>query len=895
LTGSVSVVFFTLLAFENFHGIKPEKDDEREEKGIAAAIDWWYNVRSNQQTGEFDVTAILQAQKEADELSSTRSFGIQWEEMGPDNVGGRTRAILFDKINPGVVFAGGVSGGLWRSTNGGESWFKINDMFDVLTVTCLAQASNGDIYFGTGEALYSIGTNNPTGFSAFGFPGKGIWKSTDGGNTFTHLAATSPLTGNSITEDWAFVSRIAISPDDPNRIYAAMNKGLRVSTDAGITWANATTVVVYAWDVQIGSDAYVHAVINNKYYRSTSPNGSVFELRSGLGGFPTVPLGRIELAVAPSNPAYVYATCVNAGSENLYGVYRSTDAGLNWTLIGPGGSTTFAPLGFQGTYDVCMAVQPTDPDIVYLGGQFSLWKYSSTLSWITLSNWLGEFFDLSLYIHADMHAIVFNPFNPAEVFIGCDGGLFRSANADDLYPTFSNLNRNYNVTQFYSVSATPTGEVIGGTQDNGTQYIDFLGNTIMSSNEIQGGDGGHSEISKLFPNAFFSEFPAGTITRSSSSGGGFNTFYDCKIDFNPAATTGGCGGDGVIDEGADWLTPFDLWEAPDTSRAFFVLGAGPVGGSTGHLWFTAGAMNFGSTPDWFRFPDCDGVVTCVAISNNGNELFAGTDNGTLYHYSNINAVYDSGKFSYPSSSSSATSWKAVDSGVVVTSVSIGSGRYLRWIAVDPTDANKVIVTAARYGAASYIWRSTNALTSTMTFLDVTDNLPKMPVWTALVDAGNPNRVLIGTDLGVYGRDFSSPDQWAEENGGMARVPVMVIKQEPYFGANYLYVGTYGRGIFRSGSLSVGIGETPSVLNNVRIFPNPVQDQAKISMMLAKSSSIDISIYNLSGTLVERIHQDNTHIGENTILVNTSKFNSGAYLVNVKAGVSSFNQKMIVIK
>jgi photosystem II stability/assembly factor-like uncharacterized protein len=180
------------------------------------------------------------AWQKANEMSATRTFGIQWEEMGPDNVGGRTRAILFDRNQQGVIYSGGVSGGLWKSTNSGQSWAKVNDDFESLVITSITQAANGDIYFGTGEGFYAYGLNNPTGFSAFGFPGKGVWKSSDGGNTFTHLAATIPVNGNLVTEEWAYVNKLASSPTDANIIYAATNKGLRISTDAGTTWTPCT-------------------------------------------------------------------------------------------------------------------------------------------------------------------------------------------------------------------------------------------------------------------------------------------------------------------------------------------------------------------------------------------------------------------------------------------------------------------------------------------------------------------------------------------------------------------------------------------------------------------------------------------------------------------------------
>lgn len=229
-TGLITIAFFLLLAFINPYA-PVAKYEEKNEHGISGAIEWWMSVRVNDQTGELDLASMHEAYDAVNSMSSNRSMGIQWEEMGPDNIGGRTRSILFDKNNQGVIFAGAVSGGLWKSTNNGLSWGKVNDLFESLTISTIAQASNGDIYFGTGEAFYSFGLNNPTGFSAFGFPGRGIFKSTDGGNTFTQLTATIPATGNSTTEDWAYVSRLATSPTDANKIYASTNKGLRISSD----------------------------------------------------------------------------------------------------------------------------------------------------------------------------------------------------------------------------------------------------------------------------------------------------------------------------------------------------------------------------------------------------------------------------------------------------------------------------------------------------------------------------------------------------------------------------------------------------------------------------------------------------------------------------------------
>src|SRR6185295_14325890 len=175
LLSSLSMIALLTLMMMAPHPAFKEESDGRKENGkteaqvIAGSLDWWNNVRGNEETGVFDPQDFYNAMEQANAMSDTRDVpDIQWEENGPDNVGGRTRAVLWDKNNPGVVFAGGVSGGLWKSSNNGDSWTRIQGDFSVNTVSCIAQASNGDIYFGTGEAFYDLSLNIPTGYSGMG-------------------------------------------------------------------------------------------------------------------------------------------------------------------------------------------------------------------------------------------------------------------------------------------------------------------------------------------------------------------------------------------------------------------------------------------------------------------------------------------------------------------------------------------------------------------------------------------------------------------------------------------------------------------------------------------------------------------------------------------------------
>ncbi|MBA3647955.1 MAG: T9SS type A sorting domain-containing protein [Chitinophagales bacterium] len=856
--------------------------EQNETQDARGYIDYMYRIRANQITGKLDLNDEVRAYNAAETLVSSRSLGIQWQEMGPDNVGGRTRAILFDAKNANVVFAAGVSGGLWKSTNGGQSWQNIGDQYKCLTIVSLAQGPTGDIYFGTGEGLYF---NNGTGTG--GFIGQGIWKSTDGGNFFSQLQSTQPVSAVNVFVDWADVNRIAVSPNDPNRVYAATNTGLKVSHDGGLSWVAVygPVGVISSTDVKTGNDGYVHASIGNKYYRSTAPDGDDFQLPTGQSSFFTGSFSRIELAVAQSDANYVYASTVNS-SGGMAGVFQSTDAGLSWTQIGPGNSVNFNPFAFfepqsggQGDYDDAVTVSLTDPQTIFVGGSGIMYRYTSTTGWVKIVDaYQNPFF--GFYVHPDMHALVFNPFKPTQMLIGCDGGVYITDNALQDQPEFYSADRNYRVTQMYSVAAAATGEVTGGTQDNGTIYIDFLGNTTMSGDAIFGGDGGYTEISHNNPDAFFGGTPNGVLFRSPSKGGGASTFFDFRIDKD---------NNGKIDEGAEFVTPFILWEQLDSPQVSFY-----ACGSSKSIWFTPYAVNFSIIPDWFRLSSTIGAVSCISFSHDGNDLYAGTTAGYVYHCGNIKDVFNAGKFHY--SSPTSTVWNVADSGIKVTSVLVASGRYIRSVAIDPTNNNNIVVTAGNYGNTSYVWKSNNALSDTIVMADITGDLPMMPVYGSTIDISNPNNLIVGTDFGVYSQDLST-GVWSEENTGMAHVPTLMVRQIPFNTIPYLYIATHGRGIFRSSTLAgvnVGISSQNTILDNVIVFPNPVSSLVNVNLNLAKPALINISIFDLNGKhFANELH--NLPSGENTVAIKTNSLANGTYLLKVQAESSVFTKKFVVIK
>lgn len=536
---------------------KKEGYNEDGEKKKARS-EFLHSMRANQNTGKIGFENIKQARQQVKQQtnssSSRKSAGeLSWQEMGPDDIGGRCRAILIDQDDPKKMWAGGVSGGLFYSTNAGATWEEhdVNYKMMTTTVSCITQAPNGDIYFGTGEFFT---TSNDGNVQMPGVPGEGIYKSTDGGETFTHLAKTSISDSNSNSVRWAYVNEIAADPNNSSRIFAATQRGLMVTEDGGQSWNQVNSADIpnpneVAREVEIGPDGSIYATINQVYYKAAPGSSSNFKKRSGIGGFPSEQNShnRIEFATSPTDKNYVYSLICN-NSDALAGVYKSVDGGKNWQSIAPSASQgSFNPLGQQGSYDMTIQVDPSNKDRIYVGGQLELYNYSEANSWSLVGFWSPNNPTNKQYVHADMHEIKFNPKNPEKMYVGTDGGVFLTKNADEQYPDFVMRNQGFNVTQFYAATGSKSGRLIGGTQDNGTREINYSQNTPLNSQEVKGGDGGDVAASTINPRISFAEYVYGDMERSTDGGQNYANFFDACVSLGEL-------GDALF------IAPIELWE-----------------------------------------------------------------------------------------------------------------------------------------------------------------------------------------------------------------------------------------------------------------------------------------------------------------------------------------------
>ncbi|MCB0395420.1 MAG: T9SS type A sorting domain-containing protein [Flavobacteriales bacterium] len=868
--------------------------------GIEGALEHYRMLRANPKTGEFDEQAMLRARDEVSSFQSrskVSALNLQWEELGPDNIGGRTRAIMIDRSNSNNVYAGSVSGGLWYSISAGGSWKQHPDVATNLAVAAITQAANGDIYVGTGEGMYG---NYGTGSG--GIIGGGVYKSTDKGATFTLLASTIPTPNNS-NVDWATVNRLAADPTNANRIYASTSRGLRVTDDGGATWFNpiyiGTSTVnetKISSDVNVASDGTVLCVINGVVHISPNGNDNTFtNLVTNGSGLPAG-VGRVEAAFAPSDPNYIYVAATQGG--NLYNVYRSTDKGNSFNSIvisnnGPVGSnTSFEPYNGQGSYNNALAVFPANKNKIIVGG-VELWSWENGVGWLQIGSEFKSVFN-PYYVHADKHEFQFDPNNPQVLYIGCDGGVFKSTNGAS---TFKEINKGYSVTQYYGVGFQLSGEFVGGgTQDNGTHLINTQTvmegfNTLQSAVAILGGDGTHLDISASTPDAAFASSQYGNLTRSATAtkGGTMSSFYETRM-----TSLGTPGSPGY----ANFVTPFRLWEGywgdptipGHTYDTCFAIGLGirdALFGTGSGVWITREALEFGKVPEWYNIALISGTITCLEFTSDGDHIFVGTSGGSLYRLDSVSfaRTFDTGDLS--------GDFPVVDATVIetfsksVTGIAVGS------------DPNHIVVTLGGYGSSTpYIYESNDAL-GVGTFNSVQGDLPSMPVYTAVIDRFHANRFYVGTDYGVYVSEDGGAT-WGAETNGTGNVPVFEVRQQELdeTGAfsSRLYIATHGRGIWRSNTVT-GIKPNDNVaVNELRLFPNPLRNGVgNISFQLEQDAMVEVNIYDLSGKTVWRREASHTRAGSHQIAFHGRELSAGTYIVNLRVNNTNHSEKLLVTR
>jgi hypothetical protein len=716
-----------------------------------------------------------------------------WQGVGPGNIGGRTRAFVIRPDNPDIMYAGSEGGGVWKTNDRGASWNPLTDFLPSLAVASLAiDPNNPDtLYAGTGEWF----TGSTRGDS---IRGAGVFKTTDGGATWTQLAGTA-------NSSFYYVNKLVISPNDSQHVYAATWNGIWYSPDAGRTWRNVVSRSGSNYgcqDLLIRSDqptdylfaacAYI-AGVNPAIYRNVDAAGAgKWDIV-----FTTSQMARTTIAVAPSNQSIIYAAVTSSESGNynngLLGVWRSSSNGdpntwtqqvsnkdpnlLNTVLFtNPRGafndvcSGTARTFGNQGDYDNVIAVDPVNPDVVWVGGIDLFRSDDAGRNWGIAAFW--QAYNTPQGAHADNHAIVFSPGYDASsnqtLYATGDGGIFRTDNATapvaigdraacSPYPTqvvWINMNNGYAVTQFYHGSVYPgAAAYLGGSQDNNMERgSDATGpNAWTIPNYI--GDGGYSAIDPNDPNVWYILGTHLTIQKTTNGGATFSS-----------VTRG-------ITESTNnfqFIAPFVM--DPSEPRRLY------TGGLT--LWRSVdGAGNWSEAGS--PVTAGSGSITSIAVSaSDPNHVAFGTSGGFVY----------------------------VNGGALTTDkTSVWSSTqprpgFVSNVAFDPGNPNTIYVTYSQYKqttAQSHVYKSADGgATWTGTDGSGATGLPDIPVFSIIVDPQNTSNLYLGTDIGL----FSSKDggaTWARDTNPFADSPTEALALDRSSGQSTLVAFTHGRGVWKT--------------------------------------------------------------------------------------------------
>ncbi len=680
-------------------------------------------------------TGFLPTETISKELSalvtnSQKSAAGNWTAMGPTNVPanglsypsagiGRINCVRFDPQNNNNIWIGTPGGGLWKTTNGGTSWTSNTDNFATLGISDIAiHPTNSNImYLATGD------------FDASDTYSIGVLKSIDGGATWQTTGLTHATSSRNR------IGRILINPTNPDVLLLATNSGIMRSANAGTSWTTIVSGIFTDMEFKPGDPNVVYAAsyantTSARMYVSTN-GGTSFTVATGI---PTSDALRISVAVTAANTAVVYALVCN-NDAGYKGLYKSTNSGASYTLVNSSpnilsGDELGADAGGQGWYDLTIAVSPLDANLIYVGG-VNAWKSTNGgTSFSITGHWYSGNSGALPFLHADQHYFEFQPAS-STIFSGNDGGIRKSTNGGT---TWTDLSNGLQISQFYRVSIAKTNSeiVFAGAQDNGTNR--YNANVWQS---VLGGDGMQPLVDYNNANIVYSAIQYGDIRKSTNGGSSYTSI-------KPAAAPDGA-----------WITPYVLH--PTTSSTIFA-GYNEIYKSTnsGSSWTTI-TSNL-SNGDLYE-------VLAIAASN-ANVLYAGTNN-KLFKTTN-----------------GGTSWTSIVTGLPVSQASITS------IAISNTDANKIWVSFSGYVASAKVYFSSNGGTS---WTNVSTGLPNIPVNTVEFQNGSDDAIYVGTDVGVYYK--SNTVAWTSFMTGLPNVKVQDL--DIHYATGKIRAATFGRGLWQS--------------------------------------------------------------------------------------------------
>lgn len=929
----------------------------------ATAQSFMKSIRANQETGLIDPAWLV-----ATENSQSRnSEGLNWSSLGPDNYGSLTRGIVYDKTDAtnSTIYIGTMGGGVFQSTNGGITWKTLNNN---MMVSCMAQTEDGSIYVGTGDGR---GAHSYNGLSYLNYETSFI------GSGLYEVKSNTVVAG---TEDWEYVNDIATNGNTVyaatnEGLYKYAENTLTALVDTTDVYGvevtpNGTVLAVVGNEVCIFRDGECEILTNDE--ANKLPKSDIYKT---IAVSPTDDnyMYVSYMSKNLSGTGNIYMTSDNGKtwqvaytSTEMYSIYGSRGAYDNAIVVYPNNPRKLLIGGLN------LWVMRDE----FGDGIFRM-ECISDGSGFQIAQSGGAFYYNYKYVHTGIQSIAFNPGNENEFFVGTEGGVFKGTYSSNGY-LYEGANRYFeteenhtSVARMFSVAFSGENNLtLGGSLDHGT--IKVLGETDLNSvttgtaifpNDIATTDaaatygafeftkaGGPCAISTIDPNIMFvtatGKYSVGTpVLRTQSAGADYdkenfsysatenkafvtnsNAFktpivlfenyndtksadsvkYYAKRDFS--------NGEVITDVRSNNCTyPFEYTLTEDLAQGDSIMIKDIISSTLliateGKIVMTRDALKFNKKIDWWTIATFTGIPNALAISADGDVAYIGTVKGNLYRLSGI-------------SDAVTKDLATVDTVSVITKVEIDPATFnsqaITSIAIDPQDANKVVVTLGNYGNEDYVFYATDGVT----FTSVQNNLPKVPAYSSLIE-NTTGLVMIGTEKGIYTSEDMT--NWTADNA-VANIPVMEIKQQllenhdskyvylidevgdttsiqypSISNQDIVYIATYGRGIYKCEDFVQGTGE--SIVENttnstdaleMNIYPNPVVSEATINFNVETAATVSYQIFDLTGRMVQNATLGNYGQGSHSVNFNVNGLSNGTYIVRVQAGSTSNIAKILV--
>lgn len=813
-----------------------------------APADYFYLQRAFPDT-HFSDQAYAAALDEAKAQLSLRTappagFSEAWNTKGPGNIGARVNAIAVHPGNEQIIYVGFSGGGLYKTTNGGKSWFPIFDDRAYLAIGAIAlDPSNPEtIYVGTGDP-------NITGYP---FLGDGLYRSINGGQSWTRIGL----------EDTRIISKIIIDPSNPQRIHVGTmglpfernrQRGLYTSNDAGKTWQQTLFVSEQAGIIDLVIDPRKPNVLyasswtrirNNQESIIAGPDSGIFKSTdSGKtwkkltgGGLPSEPMGRIGLCLYSGNPDLLFAVYIDVNS-NLKNIYRSADAGNTWEALIVSGQSNLpnTVMGGLGWYFGKIKVNPKNPAELYLLS-ISLWKSrDGGKMWEAI----GE-----SEIHSDKHDLVFTP--SGNVIVGSDGGLDQSNDGGKTWIDIESIP----TTQFYRIDYNPhfPNRYYGGAQDHGTVQGSALNQDWQ---RIEGGDGFQMRFHPFDPQIVWAQTQNGTL-RVSNNGGSY--FQLALQGINRT-------------DRVNWDAPLLL--STHDPEILYTGTQKVYQNSTGLAVFWQAISP--DLTDGEVFGRNFHTISCLAESPLNPELImAGTSDGNVWYTSNTGA-----------------SWNRIDPGL--------PERYVTAVKASPSNENTLYVSHSGYkdnDNRPHLHVSRNL---GRTWSSAAGDLPPLAINDFIVLPGYRDNVLFAaTDGGVYA-SVNAGKNWYRLGANMPIIAAYSLAWN--VARNELVVGTHGKSILAyplQSLLNNVVTSAPQVnlpQHTLKAYPLPFGASLNLDWDAPEQqSSWNLKVFDANGKIV--LAQNLGSNAFNKLQLQTGYWQKGVYFIQISNGRSQISRKVI---